>query len=88
FRATNIPGSAAEVTHTPQGEIVANTMGVTRQQNELVAYSGDSISMYTHCGTHIDKFNHFGYNGEIFNGLTARDHLGSRAWDICGPEKD
>ncbi|NKM34059.1 cyclase family protein [Rhizobium laguerreae] len=75
------------MTHTPQGELVANTMGVTRQQNELVAYSGDSISMYTHCGTHIDTFNHFGYNGEIFNGFTARDHLGSRAWDICGPEK-
>ncbi|ANP89793.1 cyclase family protein [Rhizobium leguminosarum] len=75
------------MTHTPQGEIVANTMGVTRQQNELVGYSGDSISMYTHCGTHIDTFNHFGYNGEIFNGFTARDHLGSRAWDICGPEK-
>ncbi len=75
------------MTHTPQGEIVANTMGVTREQNELVAYSGDSISMYTHCGTHIDTFNHFGYNGEIFNGFTARDHLGSRAWDVCGPEK-
>jgi kynurenine formamidase len=75
------------MTHTPQGEIVANTMGVRPEQNELVAYSGDSISMYTHCGTHIDTFNHFGYNGEIFNGFTARDHLGSRAWDVCGPEK-
>jgi kynurenine formamidase len=62
-------------------------MGVTRPQNELVAYSGDAISMYTHCGTHIDTFNHFGYNGEIFNGFTARDHLGSRVWEKCGPEK-
>jgi kynurenine formamidase len=75
------------MTHTPQGEIVANNMGVTRPQNELVAYSGDAISMYTHCGTHIDTFNHFGYNGEIFNGFTARDHLGSRVWEKCGPEK-
>lgn len=75
------------MTHTPQGEIVANLMGVKKEQNELVAYSGDAISMYTHCGTHIDTFNHFGYNGEIFNGFTARDHLGSRAWDVCGPEK-
>ncbi|MFB2552895.1 cyclase family protein [Ensifer soli] len=75
------------MTHTPQGEIVANSMGVTREQNELVAYSGDAISMYTHCGTHIDTFNHFGYNGEIFNGFTARDHLGSRVWEKCGPEK-
>ena len=75
------------MTHTPQGEIVANSMGVTREQNELVAYSGDAISMYTHCGTHIDTFNHFGYDGQIFNGFTARDHLGSRAWEKCGPEK-
>lgn len=75
------------MTHTPQGEIVANLMGVKKEQNELVAYSGDAISMYTHCGTHIDTFNHFGYNGEIFNGFTAKDHLGSRAWDVCGPEK-
>lgn len=75
------------MTHTPQGEIVANTMGVSAEANELVGYSGDSISMYTHCGTHIDTFNHFGYNGEIFNGFTARDHLGSRAWTKCGPEK-
>ncbi|WP_275784535.1 cyclase family protein [Pararhizobium gei] len=75
------------MTHTPQGEIVANTMGVSKEANDLVAYSGDSISMYTHCGTHIDTFNHFGYNGEIFNGFTAKDHLGSRAWEKCGPEK-
>ncbi|MCW6509767.1 cyclase family protein [Lichenifustis flavocetrariae] len=75
------------MTHTPQGEIVANTMGVSAEANELVAYSGDSISMYTHCGTHIDTFNHFGYKGQIFNGFTAQDHLGSRAWQKCGPEK-
>ncbi|MCV3211169.1 cyclase family protein [Mesorhizobium sp. YC-39] len=75
------------MTHTPQGEIVANAMGVTPEANKLVGYSGDAISMYTHCGTHIDAFNHFGYNGEIFNGFTAQDHLGSRAWQKCGPEK-
>ena len=75
------------MTHTPQGEIVANAMGVTPEANKLVGYSGDAISMYTHRGTHIDTFNHFGYNGEIFNGFTARDHLGSRAWQKCGPEK-
>lgn len=75
------------MTHTPQGEIVANTMNASPEANQLVAYSGDAISMYTHCGTHIDTFNHFGYNGEIFNGFTAKDHLGGRAWQKCGPEK-
>ena len=43
--------------------------------------------MYTHCGTHIDTFNHFGYNGKIFNEFSADEHLGSRAWTKCGAEK-
>lgn len=75
------------MTHTPQGEIVANTMGVSEEANRLVGYSGDAVSMYTHVGTHIDTLNHFGYNGEIFNGFSARDHLGARNWTKCGPEK-
>ncbi|HEX2525806.1 MAG TPA: cyclase family protein [Geminicoccus sp.] len=75
------------MTHTPAGEIAGNSMGVSLEANQLVAYSGDAISMYTHCGTHIDTFNHFGYNGKIFNGFSAEEHLGSRAWTKCGPEK-
>jgi len=75
------------MTHTPGGEIVANSMGVSLEANQIVSYSGDSISMYTHCGTHIDTFNHFGYNGKIFNEFSAEKHLGSRAWTKCGPEK-
>ena len=75
------------MTHTPGGEIVDNSMGVSLEANQLVGYSGDSISMYTHCGTHIDTLNHFGYNAEIFNGYTAEKHLGSRAWAKCGAEK-
>jgi kynurenine formamidase len=75
------------MTHTPAGEIAADTMGVSLEANRLVAYSGDGISMYTHCGTHIDTFNHFGYNGHIFNGFSAAEHLGSRAWTKCGAEK-
>jgi hypothetical protein len=75
------------MTHTPAGEIVANTMGVSLEANALVAFSGDAISMYTHCGTHIDTFNHFGYNGRIFNGFSATEHLGSRTWQKCGAEK-
>ncbi len=74
------------MTHTPAGEVVDNSMRVSLAANQLVSYSGDSISMYTHCGTHIDTFNHFGYNGRIFNDFAAADHLGSRAWDRCGAE--
>jgi kynurenine formamidase len=43
--------------------------------------------MYTHTGTHIDALNHFGYHGTIFNGYTAHEHLGSRAWRKAGAEK-
>src|SRR4051812_47233886 len=75
------------MTHTPEGELADNGMGRGTAQNTLIAYSGDSISMYTHCGTHIDTFNHFGYNGEIFNHFSARENLGSRAWRKCGAEK-
>ena len=75
------------MTHTPGGEIVANSMGASLEANRLVSYSGDSISMYTHCGTHIDTFNHFGYNGKIFNEFSAEEHLGNRAWTKCGAEK-
>jgi hypothetical protein len=39
------------MTHTPSGEIVANSMGASPEASQLVSYSGDSISMYTHCGT-------------------------------------
>jgi hypothetical protein len=75
------------VTHTPRGEVAGNSMGVSLEANQLVAYSGDGVSMYTHCGTHIDTFNHFGYNGKIFNGFSADEYLGSRAWTKCGAEK-
>jgi kynurenine formamidase len=75
------------MSHTPNGTIVDDPMKVGRHENELVSYSGDCIAMYTHCGTHIDTLNHFGYQGKIWNGFTARDHLGSRHWEVCGADK-
>jgi kynurenine formamidase len=75
------------MTHTPTGTVVDDAMGVGRTENELVSYSGDAFSMYTHCGTHIDTLNHFGYHGEIFNHFHAHDHLGSRHWRRNGADK-
>jgi kynurenine formamidase len=43
--------------------------------------------MYSHCGTHIDTLNHWGYAGEIWNHFTASEHLGSRHWTKCGADK-
>ena len=75
------------MTHTPRGELADDVMRVGRAGNELVSYSGDSISMYTHTGTHIDALNHFGYRGRIFNGFSVDEHLGSRAWRKAGVDK-
>lgn len=74
------------MTHTPTGNINDDLMDVSKESKELISYSGDAISMYTHCGTHLDTFNHFGYRGEIWNGYTEKEHLGSRHWNKCGPE--
>jgi kynurenine formamidase len=75
------------MTHTPRGEVVDDVMGVGPEQNSLASYSGDAVSMYTHCGTHVDALNHYGYHGEIFNGFRADDHLGSRHWKVAGADR-
>jgi kynurenine formamidase len=75
------------MTHTPPGEQVWNSMHQDDATNQLISYSGDAVSMYTHCGTHIDTLNHFGYNGRIYNNFEVTKHLGSRGWSVCGAEK-
>lgn len=75
------------MTHTPEGTIVDNPVNVSKEMNAYVSYSGDAVSMYTHCGTHIDTLNHFGYNGLIWNGYKAQEHLGARHWKVCGADK-
>ncbi|MBO0721042.1 MAG: cyclase family protein [Blastocatellia bacterium] len=66
------------MTHTP-----ARNGG----DKELMSYSGDAVSMYTHSGTHIDALNHFGYHGKIWNQVSAADALGARGWTRSGVDK-
>lgn len=54
---------------------------------ELLSYSGDGVSMYTHTGTHLDTLNHFGLNGKIWNQVSADDALGVRGWTKSGADK-
>jgi kynurenine formamidase len=54
---------------------------------ELLSYSGDAVSMYTHTGTHIDTLNHFGLRGKIWNQVSADDALGVRGWTRSGADK-
>lgn len=65
------------MTHTPAQDT----------SKELLSYSGDGISMYTHTGTHLDTLNHFGLHGAIWNQVHADDALGVRGWTKSGADK-
>lgn len=86
FVAAGDPNYQIWMTHTPRGNTIDNLLDATQEGKNLISYSGDAFQMYTHSGTHMDTFNHFGYNGEIWNGYKADEHLGSRHWEKCGPE--
>ncbi|HEX7811684.1 MAG TPA: cyclase family protein [Burkholderiales bacterium] len=65
------------MTHTPAQD----------SSKELLSYSGDGISMYTHTGTHLDTLNHFGLHGQIWNQVSAKEALGVRGWTKSGADK-
>jgi len=75
------------MTHTPQGSINDNLSGAGPKVHEKYSYCGDSITMYTHCGTHIDTLNHLGFYGLFWNGWTPDKDLGSRIWTKGGLDK-
>jgi kynurenine formamidase len=87
FTAGGQPPYQLWMTNTPRGTVIDDPVGVGREVNELVSYSGDAFSMYTHTGTHIDTLNHFGLHNRIWNGFHVDEHLGNRHWDVCGAEK-
>ncbi|HOZ60069.1 MAG TPA: cyclase family protein [Nakamurella multipartita] len=87
WQAFGDPAFQIWMTHTPQGNVVDDVIGVGPAQNNLVGYSSDSISMYTHTGTHVDALNHFGYGSTIWNNFTQDKHLGSRYWTKGGADK-
>jgi hypothetical protein len=63
------PGFQIWMSHTPAGNMIDNPLDVSAEQNELVSYSGECISLYTHCGTHVDTF--------ATSGCTARSSTAS-----------
>jgi kynurenine formamidase len=86
WTASGEPTYQMSVIRTPHGNVIDDYMGAGRDKNELESSCGDAISMYTHCGTHVDTFCHFGYRGKMWNGFSAHDHLGSRGWNVLGAE--
>lgn len=65
------------MTHTPS----------RGDSGELLAHSGDAVSLSTHTGTHIDTLNHFGLKGEIWNQVSADEALTVRGWTRSGAGK-
>lgn len=86
FHSLGDPPYQYWLTHTPHGTVVENPNSLGEEMNSKVSYTGDAISMYTHMGTHIDALNHFGLNGEIWNGYSAEKHLGDKGWKKSGAE--
>lgn len=86
FQAAGDPSYQLYMSHTPAGTVVDNLNGVGEKVNRHVCYSGDVVFMYTHTGTHIDALNHFGVDGQIYNGFTPEENLGSRGWTKGGVE--
>ncbi len=86
WQAAGDPHYRIWMTHTPHGTVLDDPLGLGKVMNEHVSYTGAAISMYTHMGTHIDALNHFGLNGEIWNGFRAEDHVGDRGWQVAGVE--
>ena len=64
-----------------------NQTGMGPEVHKRYSYCGDSMSMYTHCGTHIDTLNHLGHCGMFWNGWKEETHLGSRHWTVGGTDK-
>lgn len=87
WQAAGDPHYRIWMTHTPHGTLVDDPLGLGPSMNRHVSYTGAAISLYTHMGTHIDALNHFGLNGEIWNGFKASEHLGDRGWRVAGAEK-
>ena len=86
FQGAGDPSYQIFMSHTPQGTVVDNLNGVGEHVNRHVCYSGDVVFMYTHTGTHIDSLNHFGVDGQIYNGYRPEENLGSRTWTKGGAE--
>jgi kynurenine formamidase len=75
------------MTATPAGSINDDVAGLGKEEMRRRSRSSDAFSMFVHLGTHIDTLNHVAYDGVIWNCFNHHDHLGSKHWYVCGPEK-
>ena len=86
WQAAGDPHYRIWMTHTPDGTVIDDPLNLGVEMNQHVSYTGAAVSMYTHMGTHIDALNHFGLDGQIWNGFRASEHAGDRGWQVAGAE--
>jgi kynurenine formamidase len=84
YQATGDPDYQIFLTHTPDGTRLDDLTGQGEEVNACYSYAGTAISMYAHAGTHVCSLNHIGHDGHFWNGWSAGEHLGSRAWTVGG----
>ena len=87
FQAAGDPAYQMFMTHTPNGTIIDNLNRVGEKVNKHVCYSGEVVFFYTHTGTHIDSFSHFGVYGITYKNAVVDENLGSRHWYKNGAEQ-
>lgn len=87
FQAAGDPAYQMFMSHTPNGTVIDNLNGAGEKVNKHVCYSGDVVLFYTHTGTHVDAFCHFGVNGMTYNNAAVDENIGSRHWYRNGAEQ-
>nr|WP_296773447.1 cyclase family protein [Rhodococcus sp. (in: high G+C Gram-positive bacteria)] len=65
------------MSHTPRDEMF---------DGKDISYSGDTVSFYTHTGTHVDTLNHYSYENKIWNEFSVDENL-RRTWNVAGADK-
>lgn len=65
------------MSHTPRDEMF---------DGQKITYSGETVSFYTHTGTHVDTLNHYSYYNKVWNNFSVEENL-SRTWNVSGADK-
>jgi kynurenine formamidase len=75
------------MTATPDGGAIDDVTGMGAEGMRHVSRSADAMSMFIHCGTHVDALNHIGIDGVVWNCFDHRTHLGSQRWAVAGADR-
>jgi hypothetical protein len=72
--------SASNKNRLLHGRSIVDANKALRNQRRTSGVATAFTRWRSHCGTHIDAFKLFGYDGKNFKEFSAEVHLGNRAW--------